>query len=142
MILGAIEMTQAIIVASVFALITVIGLFAGRWRAGDMDDLDEWSLGGRKFGGILTWFLQGGSVYTTYSFIAVPALVFGTGALGFFALPYLVITYVVAFIVVPKLWTLSAAKGYITPADFVRARFGSRPLALAITITGLVATMP
>jgi len=142
MIVGAIEMTQAIIVASVFALITVIGLFAGRWRAGDMDDLDEWSLGGRKFGGILTWFLQGGSVYTTYSFVAVPALVFGTGALGFFALPYLVITYVVAFIVVPRLWTLSAAKGYITPADFVRARFGSRPLALAITITGLVATMP
>ncbi len=142
MIVGAIEPTQAIIVASVFALITVIGLFAGRWRAGDMDDLDEWSLGGRKFGGILTWFLQGGSVYTTYSFVAVPALVFGTGALGFFALPYLVITYLVAFVVVPKLWTLSAAKGYITPADFVRARFGSRPLALAITLTGLVATMP
>ncbi len=57
---------------------------------------------------MLTWFLQGGSVYTTYSFIAVPALVFGAGAIGFFALPYLIITYLVAFLVVPRLWQLGA----------------------------------
>ncbi len=28
------------------------------------------------------------------------------------------------------------------PADFVRGRFGNRWLALAITVTGIVATMP
>ena len=31
---------------------------------------------------------------------------------------------------------------YITAADFVRGRFGNRWLALAVTITGIVATMP
>jgi solute:Na+ symporter, SSS family len=31
---------------------------------------------------------------------------------------------------------------YITAADFVRGRFGNRWLALAITLTGIVATMP
>ncbi|HWB22773.1 MAG TPA: sodium:solute symporter family protein [Gaiellaceae bacterium] len=142
MIVGAIEVTQAIIIACAFALITVIGLFAGRWRKADMHDLDEWALGGRQFGGVLTWFLQGGSVYTTYSFIAVPALVFGGGAIGFFALPYLIITYLVAFLVVPQLWTLARDRGYVTPADFVRDRFRSRSLAAAVTITGIVATMP
>jgi len=143
MIVGAIQTTQAIVIALAFVLITVVGLFAGRWRRhGSMDDLDEWALGGRAFGGILTWFLQGGSVYTTYSFIAVPALVFGAGAIGFFALPYLIITYIVAFLVVPKLWDLAKARGYVTPADFVRDRFADRTLAAAITLTGLVATMP
>ncbi len=142
MIVGAIETTQAIVIGASFAVITVIGLYAGRWRKGDMSDLDEWALGGRQFGGILTWFLQGGSVYTTYSFIAVPALVFGGGAIGFFALPYLVIAYMVAFLIVPKLWLLANSRGYVTPVDFVRDRFQSRLLAAAITLTGIVATMP
>jgi SSS family solute:Na+ symporter len=30
----------------------------------------------------------------------------------------------------------------VTPADFVRARFGSRALALLVAVTGIVATMP
>jgi SSS family solute:Na+ symporter len=142
MTLGAIEVTQAIVIAAAFVLITVIGLFAGRWRKADLNDLDEWALGGRQFGGVLTWFLQGGSIYTTYSFIAVPALVFGGGAIGFFALPYLVITYLVAFVVVPRLWQLAHDQGHVTPADFVRARFGNRWLSAAVTLTGIVATMP
>jgi SSS family solute:Na+ symporter len=32
--------------------------------------------------------------------------------------------------------------GYVTPADFVRGRYGSRGLALAIACTGILATMP
>jgi SSS family solute:Na+ symporter len=32
--------------------------------------------------------------------------------------------------------------GYITAGDFVRGRFGNRWLALAVTVTGIVATMP
>ena len=32
--------------------------------------------------------------------------------------------------------------GYVTAADFVRGRFGSRPLALAVALTGIVATIP
>jgi SSS family solute:Na+ symporter len=142
MTLAAIETTQAVVIASAFALITVVGLYAGRWRQADMSDLDEWALGGRQFGGVLTWFLQGGSVYTTYSFVAVPALVFGGGAIGLFALPYLVITYLVAFLIVPRMWQLAHDRGYVTPADFVRDRFGSRSLAAAVTLTGIVATMP
>ena len=139
---AAVEVTQAIVIAAAFALITVIGLYAGRWRRGDLNDLDEWALGGRQFGGVLTWFLQGGSVYTTYSFIAVPALVFGGGAIGFFALPYLIITYLVAFVVVPRLWQVAHDQGHVTPADFVRSRFRSRWLSAAVTVTGIVATLP
>ncbi|MBV8396547.1 MAG: sodium:solute symporter [Actinobacteria bacterium] len=139
--IGAIETTQAVVVGAAFVLITAVGLGAGRWRKANLDDLDEWALGGRQFGGVLTWFLQGGSVYTTYSFVAVPALVFGGGAIGFFALPYLVIAYVVAFLVVPRLWERAHARGFVTPADFVRDRFDRR-LAAAVTLTGIVATMP
>ena len=120
-----------------------MGFMAGRWKSGDtMDHLDEWGLGGRKFGGWITWFLVGGDLYTAYTFVAVPALVFGAGAIGFFALPYTVVLYPIVFLPVLRLWSVSRSHGYVTPADFVRGRYGSPTLALIVAITGIVATMP
>src|SRR5713226_4586355 len=127
---------------AVFAAVTMLGFRAARWRPGDLNRLQEWGLGGRRFGTITSWFLLGGDIYTAYSFIAVPALVFGSGALGFFAVPYLVIVYPLVFIVMPKFWTVARHRGYVTPADFVRERFDSSTLALLVAITGILATMP
>ena len=125
-----------------FGFITWLGFAAAHWRRGDLDQLHEWGLGGRRFGTLITWFLLGGDIYTAYTFIAVPALAFGAGALAFFAVPYTIIIYPLLFIVFPRLWYVCRKHGYVTAADFVRGRFGNRWLALAITITGIVATMP
>jgi len=125
-----------------FAFITWLGFAAARWRRGDLDLLHEWGLGGRRFGTVITWFLVGGDVYTAYTFIAVPALAFGAGAVAFFAVPYTIVIYPILFLVFPRLWYVCHKRGYITAGDFVRGRFGNRWLALAITITGIVATMP
>ena len=57
-----------------FGFITWLGFAAARWRRGDLDQLHEWGLGGRRFGTVVTWFLVGGDIYTAYTFIAVPAL--------------------------------------------------------------------
>ncbi len=120
-----------------------MGFVAARWRAPkDMAHLDEWGLGGRSFGGWITWFLVGGDLYTAYTFVAVPALIFGAGAAGFFAVPYTVIIYPLFFLVLVRLWSVSHRHGFVTPADFVRSRFDSPTLALLIAITGIVATMP
>ena len=127
---------------ALFALVTGLGFVASRWRQGNLDELHEWGLGGRRFGTLVTWFLLGGDLYTAYTFMAVPALVFGAGALGFFALPYTVITYPFVLVVMPRLWSVTHKHGYITAADFVRGRFGSGALALAIAVTGILATMP
>src|ERR1700722_12143315 len=125
-----------------FGCITILGFFAGRWRRGDLGLLHEWGLGGRRFGTIVTWFLIGGDLYTAYTFIAVPALMFGAGAIGFFAVPYTVMIYPILYLVFPRLWSVAHKHGYITSADFVRGRFGNRWLALAIAFTGILATMP
>jgi SSS family solute:Na+ symporter len=135
--------TTALVVFGVlFAFVTVLGFVAAGWRRAKLDHLDEWGLGGRRFGTVITWFLLGGDLYTAYTFIAVPALVFGVGALGFFALPYTIIVYPLIFMVMPRLWTVCRSHGYVTPADFVRGRYGSRPLALVVALTGILATMP
>jgi solute:Na+ symporter, SSS family len=134
--------TALIIFVLLFAFITWLGFAAAQWRKGDLDQLHEWGLGGRRFGTIITWFLIGGDLYTAYTFIAVPALAFGAGAIAFFAVPYTIVMYPILFLVFPRLWHVCHKHHYITAADFVRGRFGNRWLALAVTIAGIVATMP
>jgi SSS family solute:Na+ symporter len=125
-----------------FVLVTVLGFVAARWRRGDLGLLHEWGLAGRRFGTVVTWFLLGGDLYTAYTFIAVPALIFGAGALGFYAVPYTIIVYPFVFVVMPRLWSVARRHHYITVADFIRGRYESRWLALAIAFTGILATMP
>ena len=125
-----------------FACVTWLGFAAARWRRGDLDQLHEWGLGGRRFGTLVTWFLVGGDLYTAYTFVAVPALAYGAGAVAFFAVPYTLVIYPLLFLAFPRLWNVCHRHGYITGADFVHGRFGNRWLALAIAITGIVATMP
>ncbi|GGM51457.1 monocarboxylate uptake permease MctP [Dactylosporangium sucinum] len=126
-----------------FVGVSALGFVAARWRRPDnLMHLDEWGLGGRNFGAWITWFLVGGDLYTAYTFVAVPALLFASGAAGFFAVPYTVIIYPLVFLVLVRMWSVSHRHGFVTPADFVRSRFQSPTLALLIAITGIVATMP
>src|SRR6201996_2815369 len=131
------------IVLVLFVIVTVVGFAASRWRrAGNMLHLNEWGLGGRGFGTFITWFLLGGDLYTAYTFIAVPALVFGSGSIGFFAVSYTIMAYPIAFIFLPRLWSVCRAHDWVTPGDFIRGRYGSRGLALAMAFTGILALMP
>ena len=104
--------------------------------------LDEWGLGGRSFGTWVTWFLLGGDLYTAYTFVAVPAAIYAAGAAGFFAVPYTILVYPLVFTFLPRLWSVSHQHGYVTTSDFVRGRFGSKGLSLAVAVTGILATMP
>lgn len=134
--------SAALVLVALVAIVTVMGFLAGRWRRGATESVEEWALGGRNFGTVVSWFLLGGDLYTAYTFIAVPGLVYGVGALGFFAVPYATVAYPVAFVVLTRFWTLARERGYITSADFVRDRFGNRWLEIAIALTGVLAAMP
>ena len=136
--------TALAVLVALFLLVTVLGFWASNWRrAESLESLDEWGLGGRKFGTWVTWFLLGGDLYTAYTFVAVPAAMFAAGAVsGFFAVPYTIILYPIIFVFMARLWSVSYRHGYVTPADFVRGRYGSKNLSTAIAITGILATMP
>lgn len=141
--MSGVQVVELVVFVVLFVAVAVMGFTASRWRrAADLEHLDEWGLGGRKFGSWVTWFLLGGDLYTAYTFVAVPALLFSSGALGFFAVPYTIIAFPLVMLPLLRLWSVSRVHGYVTPADFVRGRFGSPTLALLVAITGIVATMP
>lgn len=140
---GQIQWVAVSVFVFFFALVTVMGFVAARWKAGPVGEhLDEWGLGGRQFGTWITWFLVGGDFYTAYTVIAVPALVYAVGAYGFFALPYTIIVYPFVFAVMPVLWKVAKRNGHVTAADVVHGAYQSRGLELAVALTGIVATMP
>jgi SSS family solute:Na+ symporter len=125
-----------------FAVVTVMGFMASRWKSGPLDVLNEWGLGGRRFGSWISWFLIGGDLYTAYTVIAVPAIIYAIGAYGFFAVPYTILIYPLLFVAFPRLWAVTHKHQYITAGDFIFGRYGNRWLELAVCFTGIVATMP
>jgi SSS family solute:Na+ symporter len=142
-----INVVALIVVVVIFFGVAILGFLAVKWRVKPADrglkSLDEWGLGGRGFGSWITWFLLGGDLYTAYTFIAVPAAMWSTGAVsGFFAVPYTIILYPIVFLLMARLWSVSHRHGFVTPADFVGGRYGSKTLSTAVAVTGIVATMP
>ncbi len=132
------------VVIVIFVLVTVMGFLAARWRRpANLESLHEWGLGGKSFGTLTTWFLLGGDLYTAYTFVAVPAAMWATGAVsGFFAVPYTIVLYPVIFFFLGRMWSVAHRHGYITTADIVQGRYGTRSLSLAVAVTGILATMP
>ena len=137
-----VNVATIVVFVVLFAIVTIGGFLSVRWRRGDLSHLNEWGLAGRTFGTWVTWFLIGGDIYTAYTFIAVPAAMFGTGSAGFFAFAYTTLVFPILFVFGPRLWAVCKRHGYITAADFVRGRFDSNELALATAFTGILATMP
>jgi solute:Na+ symporter, SSS family len=134
--------TATAVFAAFFLLVTVLGFVAAHWQRGDLADLNEWGLGGRRFGPWISWFLIGGDLYTAYTVIAVPAVVYAIGAYGFFAVPYTIIIYPILFTVFPRLWRVAHRNHYMTASDYLRGRYDNKWLELAVAFTGILATMP
>ena len=139
-------MTEGPMAAAFLAVVLGASLLAFAARRLHADDslpsLEGWALADRRLGTLWTWLLLGGTIFTAYTFAAVPGLVYGNGAPAFFALPYTVIVCPLAFVLLPRMWTIAKEHGYVTVGDFVRGRYGSAPLALVVALTGILATMP
>ncbi|HET9692594.1 MAG TPA: sodium:solute symporter [Acidimicrobiales bacterium] len=139
-----VQAATVVVFVALFLVVTGVGFAAARWRrSADLDTLDEWGLGGRSFGGVVSWFLLGGDLYTAYTFVAVPGAMYAAGAVtGWFAVAYTVLVWPIVFVLMPRLWSVAHRHGFVTPADFVLGRFGSRGLALAVALTGILSLMP
>lgn len=139
---GAVDPTTLGVCLGFFLVIAALGFLAGRWRPGDLQDLQEWGLGGRSFGTWVSWFLVGGDYFTAYTLIAAPAVIYGLGGSGYFTVVSLTWVWPVVYLVMPRLWRVCAKHGFTTTAEFVRARYDSPVLSLAVAVTSIVAMLP
>jgi solute:Na+ symporter, SSS family len=131
-----------VVFLTLFAVFAAIGFSAILWRRGDLHTMSEWALAGRRLGVWLMFFLVGADLYTAYTFIAVPSSLYAKGAIYFYAVPYVAITFGIALLAMPRIWSVSHKNGYITASDLIKDRFRSRSLGIMTAATGIVAELP
>jgi solute:Na+ symporter, SSS family len=137
-----IDWTALVVFLALFGGVTVLGFAAANFQRGDLNVLHEWGLAGRRFGTLITWFLLGGDVYTAYTFVALPALVTGLGAVATFPIVLIGAScYPLVFVFGPRFWAIAHKRHYITYADFARDRYDSKALELAVAATSIIAVM-
>ncbi|HJV17557.1 MAG TPA: sodium:solute symporter [Bacillales bacterium] len=132
----------ALIVTTIIVLVVVfIGFMAGRSKE-SRSSVEEWSVGGRRLGALFVWFLIGADIYTAYTFLGLTSSAFKGGSIAFFATPYVVLAYPLAYFFLPKIWKVASVHKFTTLADYIKGRFDSRLFSVLIAINGVLMLIP
>jgi SSS family solute:Na+ symporter len=131
--------------AALFIILTTIvvsaavGIYAGRRLK---MNLENWTVGGRRFGVVLIWLLMAGEIYTTFTFLGASGWAYSRGAPTFYILIYGTLAYTVSFFILPAVWKAGKRFGLHTQPDFFMKRYGSRSLGVMVAIIGVVSIIP
>ncbi|HXJ95662.1 MAG TPA: sodium:solute symporter family protein [Terriglobia bacterium] len=127
------------LIFAIIAVATGVGLLAGRHRK---MDLEQWTVGGRGFGVVLTYLLMAGEVYTTFSFLGASGWAYSRGGPALYIMAYLTLAYVVSFFTLPAIWELGRKYGLQTASDFFGQCYGSKYLAAFVCVVGMAFLVP
>ena len=128
-----------LIILAAIILSAAVGLFAGRKVK---MDLENWTVGGRRFGVVLIWLLMAGEIYTTFTFLGASGWAYSRGAPTFYILIYGTLAYVASFFILPAVWKFGKRFGLHTQPDFFIQRYGSRSLGVIVALIGVVSIIP
>jgi SSS family solute:Na+ symporter len=128
----------AIILATIGAAF-LLGVFAGRRVR---MNLEEWTVGGRRFGVILMWLLMAGEIYTTFTFLGASGWAYSRGAPAFYILIYGTLAYTLSFFILPPLWRVGKRYGLQTQPDFFLCRYESPALGVLVALIGVFSILP
>lgn len=118
---------------------TAIALLA-RQRVGA--GMSEYFLAGRKMGGLVAALTYSATTYSAFMLIGLAGLTYqgGVGALGF-ELIYLAGLSLVVFFG-PRFWRVGHAFDYVTPAEMLGDRYGSRRVAMVVAVVSCIFLIP
>lgn len=128
----------------VIGLSIIVGAIAfGLYFAlrGTKMDVEEWSVGGRRFGTFIFWFLLVGETFTTFALLGATQGIVSGGAPGYYIFGTVVLSAAVGYFVVPRIWKAGKRYGFTTMGDFFSARFDSRWFGAVITVFGIIAIL-
>jgi len=133
---GAVSLT---VILAIVAFSVAVGFLAGVRRK---MDLEQWTIGGRGFGGILVFLLMAGEVYTTFSFLGASGWAYSRGGPTLYIVAYVTLAYVVSFFILPQIWEVGRRHGMQTQCDFFSVRYGNKYLAGFVCVVGIASFIP
>ncbi|HLH47961.1 MAG TPA: sodium:solute symporter family protein [Roseiarcus sp.] len=128
-----------IIIFLTAALALVLGLVA---RSGKEMTLEQWTVGGRGFGGILVFLLQAGEIYTTFTFLGGSGWAYGKGAQTYYILAYGCLAYILSYWLLPPVWRYARQERIVSQSHFVARKYDSPLLGVLVAAVGVVALIP
>lgn len=131
--------TPLVVTAVIVGIAFVVGLLS---RGKTKMDLEEWTVGGRSFGGVFLWVLAAGEIYTTFTFLGAAGYAYAKGGPVFYIIGYGTLAYIISFFLLPPLWRYAKRHGLITQADYFAHRFESRWLGVLAAVVGVVFVVP
>jgi SSS family solute:Na+ symporter len=136
-------MTPSIVAMSVIFGIVLCGSVIGfRAGAGRKMNLEEWSIAGRSFGLVFMWLLMAGEIYTTFAFLGASGWAYSRGGPALYIMAYITLGYVVSFFILPQIWEFGRKHSLQTQSDFFEKRYGSKYLALLVSLVGVLFIIP
>jgi len=128
-----------LIILGTIVLSAALGVYAGsRVKM----NLENWTVGGRRFGIIIMWLLMAGEIYTTFTFLGASGWAYSRGAPTFYILIYGTLAYTVSFFILPAIWKVGQRHGLHTQPDFFIHRYQSRGLGLLVAAIGVLCILP
>jgi SSS family solute:Na+ symporter len=133
-------MTPALaIILGVIGLAAAVGFRAGRRVP---MNLENWTVGGRKFGVVVIWLLMAGEVYTTFTFLGASGWAYAKGAPTYYILIYGTLAYTLSFFILPAIWKIGKREGLHTQPDFFVHLFHSPRLGILVAVIGILSLLP
>jgi SSS family solute:Na+ symporter len=131
--------TALLIILLTIVISAGLGVYAGsRVKM----NLENWTVGGRRFGVIIMWLLMAGEIYTTFTFLGASGWAYSRGAPTFYILIYGTLAYTVSFFVLPAVWKIGQRHGLHTQPDFFIQRYESRWLGVLVAAIGVLSILP
>lgn len=127
-----------IILATVI-ISAAVGVYAG---SKVKMNLENWTVGGRRFGVILIWVLMAGEIYTTFTFLGASGWAYSRGAPTFYIMIYGTLAYTVSFFILPAVWKAGKRFGLHTQPDFFNKRYQSQTLGILVALVGVISIVP
>jgi len=128
---------------TVIALFAAFGFFiAVRAARSNTGTAGDYYIGGRDIGGMVAGLSYAATTYSAFMLVVLTGLTYrgGIGALGFELIYFAGLSLLVIF--APRFWLVGKRWGFISPAEMIGARYGSRGVARAMAGVSIVFLLP
>ncbi|OAJ56233.1 sodium:solute symporter [Paraburkholderia ginsengiterrae] len=130
-------MNTALVIIILFAAFALgIGVFA---RRGKKLSLEQWAVGGRGFGSLLTFLLMAGEAFSTFTFLGASGWTYSKGIPAFYILSYGCLAYVIGYWMLPAIWRYAKERNLVSFADYFASRYDSRGIGVLVSVVAVFA---
>jgi len=129
----------------VLCLAIVLGTVAGALAyarygtATGATSMEEWAVGGRRFGAWIFWFVNAGEIYTTFAVLGIAGYAWAYGAPAYLAFTSVSLACVVGYWLMPRIWEAGRRYGLVTQADFFARHYRAPWLGVVVGLAGIAA---